>query len=118
MIRKNGSYRLDVREQMMGGEGRFLVENILEPDEMHGKGRLFAKGTLARGHSVGYHVHTKDMEVCYFLSGSGVVTDEHGIKTEVHAGDCNIVFPGQGHEIVNTGKDDLTYIALILFTEN
>lgn len=115
MIRKKGSYKVDIREQMMGGMGRFVVENILNPEEMHGKGRLFARGTLAPGHSVGYHTHEKDMEICFFLSGTGVVTDENGTKTQIGAGDCNIVDVGQGHEIVNTGTEDLVYIALILF---
>ena len=115
MIRKKGTYRVDIREKMMGGEGHFVVENILNPDEMHGKGRLCARGTLAPGHSVGYHVHEKDMELCYFLSGTGVVTEENGVETVVEAGDCNIVDVGHGHKIVNTGTEDLVYIALILF---
>ena len=116
MIRKKGSYKVDIREPMMGGIGRFVVENILNPEEMYGKGRLFARGTLAPGHSVGYHTHEKDMEICFFLSGTGMVTDENGTKTQVGTGDCNIVDIGQGHEIINTGTEDLVYIALIRFT--
>ena len=45
-----------------------------------------------------------------------MVTDENGTKTQVGTGDCNIVDIGQGHEIINTGTEDLVYIALILFT--
>ena len=116
MIRKKGSYKVDIREPMMGGIGRFVVENILNPEEMYGKGRLFARGTLAPRPSVGYHTHEKDMEICFFLSGTGMVTDENGTKTQVGTGDCNIVDIGQGHEIINTGTEDLVYIALILFT--
>lgn len=116
MILHENDYRVDVREKMMGGEGRFVVQNILLPEQMHGKGRLFARGTLAPGHSVGYHVHSGDMEVCYFLSGTGIVTDQDGNKTAVCAGDCNIVETGEGHEIVNTGNTELVYIALILYT--
>ncbi len=115
MIRKKGSYRVDVRKQMMGGTGEFVVENILLPEEMRQKGRLFARGSLAPGSSVGYHVHDQDMEICYFLSGSGQVTDQNGTVTMVSAGDTNIVNVGEGHEITNVGHTDLVYIALILF---
>lgn len=118
MIRRKGSYRVDVRQSMMGGKGCFVVENLLEAEEMQGKGRLFARGTLAPGHSVGYHVHTKDMEVCYFLSGTGIVKNGEGEEAFVRAGDCNIVMPDHGHEIINTGEENLVYIALILFREN
>ena len=115
MIRKKGSYVVNVREHMMGGAGAFIVENILNPEEMREKGRLFARGVLHPGSTVGYHVHEKDMEICYFLSGSGRVTDQDGVVTEVSAGDTNIVQVGEGHEIVNTGGEDLVYVALILF---
>ncbi len=115
MIRKKGSYVVDVREHMMGGDGEFIVENILNPGEMRQKGRLFARGRLTPGSTVGYHVHSADMEICYFLSGTGRVTDQDGVVTEVAAGDTNIVQVGEGHEIVNTGDTDLVYIALILY---
>ena len=58
MIRKKGSYVVDVREHMMGGDGEFIVENILNPGEMRQKGRLFARGRLTPGSTVGYHVHS------------------------------------------------------------
>ena len=115
MIRRKGTYKIDIRRQMMGGLGQFVVENILEPEEMRDKGRLFARGTLAPGCTVGYHVHDRDMEICYFLSGAGRVRDQDGIVTEVGPGDTNIVAVGEGHEIVNTGDTDLVYIALILY---
>lgn len=115
MIIKNPDYPVRVVEHMMGGEGKFIIEDILRPDEMHGKGRLFARGTLMPNDSVGYHIHEKDMEICYFLSGQGVVEDENGCKTEVSAGDTNIVDVGHGHKITNTGAEPLVYIAVILF---
>ena len=115
MIRRKEEMKVDIRPEMMGGKGQFVIENILNADEMHGHGRLFAHGTLEPGHSVGYHVHTKDMEVCYFLSGTGIVVDENGVQTRVGPGNCNIVDVGHGHEVINDGTEPLTYIALILF---
>lgn len=115
MVIKDGNYPVRVIEHMMGGNGEFTVEDILQPEEMHGKGRLFARGKLMPGHSVGYHVHEKDMEICYFLQGRGCVTDGTGNKVQVCAGDTNIVDVGQGHEIVNTGEEPLIYMAVIIF---
>lgn len=115
MIRTKNELKVDIRPEMMGGKGQFVVENILNPDEMHDHGRLFARGTLAPGHSVGYHVHIRDIEICYFLSGTGIVVDENGCRTRVNPGDCNIVEVGHGHEVINDGTEPLTYIALILY---
>lgn len=115
MVIKNGDYPVRVIEHMMGGEGEFVIEDILLPEAMHGKGRLFARGKLKPGHSVGYHVHEKDMEICYFLQGHGYVRDENGNKIPVQEGDTNIVEPGHGHEIVNEGEESLIYLAVILF---
>ena len=117
MIRKTDSYPVRILEHMMGGEGVFLIEDILSAGELHGKGRLFARGTLAPGHSVGMHTHTKDMEICFFLSGRGVVEDETGECTAVEAGDCNITDVGHSHQITNTGAEALKYLAVILFAE-
>ena len=116
MIRKAGDFSSQRMEKFKGGEGYFAIENILEGDEFDGKGRLFAKGKLEPGHSVGWHVHEGDMEVCYFLSGHGVVYEEDGRCQEVRAGDANIVLDGHGHKIVNTAEEPLVYIALVLYT--
>ena len=115
MVIQNHAYPTRAIEHMLGGEGRFEIEDILQPEQMHGKGRLFARGTLQPGHSVGYHVHEKDMEICFFLSGTGIVEDETGTKTAAQAGDTNIVDVGHGHTIVNTGTQPLQYLAVILY---
>ena len=68
---------------------------------------------LPPGASGGMHVHTGETEVCYFLSGTGVVIDENG-ATPIGPGDVNIVPDGFGHSVENTGDVDLVYTALIL----
>ena len=117
MIRTSDSYPVRTVEHMMGGEGSFVIEDILAAGELHGKGRLFARGTLGPGHSVGMHTHTKDMEICFFLSGKGVVEDETGACTPVEAGDCNITDAGHSHSITNAGTEPLKYLAVVLFAE-
>lgn len=51
------------------------------------------------------------------MSGTGIVREENGVETHVQPGDCNIVPSGHAHEIINTGKDALVYLAVVLFPE-
>ncbi len=54
------------------------------------------------------------MEICYFLSGTGYVSD--GEKSySVKEGDVQICYSGKSHEIVNNGNEDLVYTALVLY---
>ena len=55
-------------EHMRGGQGTVAVKHLLKPDEMLGKGRLFAELTVPPGASVGLHRHEGDVEA---LSGVG-----------------------------------------------
>jgi mannose-6-phosphate isomerase-like protein (cupin superfamily) len=115
MIRKRGSYPIEVIEKMRGGNGRFQVEHILSREELGRAGRMFALGTLKSGHSVGMHCHEDDMEVCCFVSGSGVVVEQDGTRQPVGPGDTNFVPRGASHEIVNTGDEELVYLACVLY---
>jgi mannose-6-phosphate isomerase-like protein (cupin superfamily) len=115
MYVKKKELKARIVEHMMGGRGCFIIEDILAPDQMKDKGRLFARGTLPPGSSVGRHAHDNDTEICYFLSGKGVVILNDGTKVEISPGDCNIVGRGSTHEIINTGTENLEYIAVILF---
>jgi len=116
MYRSKDDCRYEVIKNMKGGDGEFRLQHILNKDEFFGKGRLFAKGVLPPHSSVGMHEHISDMEVCYFLSGKGLLREEN-LEKEVKAGDVNIVFGGKKHEIINNSEEDLVYMVLVLFTE-
>ena len=49
-------------ENMRGGQGTVAVKHLLNPDEMLGKGRLFAQNTVPPGASIGLHRHQGDSE--------------------------------------------------------
>lgn len=115
MIRKENELRVSVTPHAKGGEGECINSHIVEKDELCNKGRFYAKCFLAPGHSVGNHTHTGEMEICHFISGTGVV-ESNGVKTPIQAGDTNIVFDGENHRVINTGKENLIYTALILYT--
>lgn len=115
MIRKNEEKtRVDFQNRF-GGEGTFEVTHILNPEEMMGKGRLFADNTLAPGASLGTHEHNGDFEAYYFLEGEGLYSGPEG-DVIVKAGDVTVVDDHGSHSIRNTGDTDLRFIALILYT--
>ena len=102
-------------ENMRGGQGTVTVKHLLNPDEMLGKGRLFAQNTVPPGASIGLHQHQGDMEAYYVISGSGVYYD-NGQAFNIGAGDLARVDDHNQHSIENTGDIPLVFIALILFT--
>ena len=102
-------------ERMRGGEGIVTVKHLLNPDEMLGKGRLFAENTVPLGASIGRHRHEGDAEAYYILRGSGLYHDNEQ-AFEIKAGDMALVDDHNFHSIENTGDVPLVFIALILFT--
>ena len=73
-------------EHMRGGQGTVAVKHLLNPDEMLGKGRLFAQNTIPPGASIGLHRHQGDSEAYYVIEGSGVYRDDDQSFT-IGAGD-------------------------------
>lgn len=116
MILRNGEYPRSEDAHKHGGHGVFAVETLLTRAQLNRAGRLFARGTLAPGDSVGMHTHRDDLELCYFLQGRGLVREPDG-EMEVGPGDSNLVLPGQAHEVVNIGQEPLVYLAVVLFPD-
>lgn len=102
-------------ENMRGGQGTVTVKHLLNPDEMLGKGRLFAENTVPPGASVGLHRHEGDVEAYYILQGRGRYHNNEA-EFDIQAGDMTLVDDHNLHGIRNTGDIPLVFIALILFT--
>ena len=114
MIKRNGSYPTDNIEKMRGGDGVATIEHLLAPDELYGKGRLFAAITLPPGASIGSHVHDGEMEAFYVLDGTAEYGD--GIETAtLLPGDTTLTLSGEGHTVRTVGDAPLKLLALILF---
>ena len=62
-------------EHMRGGQGTVTVKHLLKPDEMLGKGRLFAELTVPPGASVGLHRHEGDVEALCGVGEAGEVAE-------------------------------------------
>ncbi len=96
------------------GKGNIQGVAIVQPDMLHGKGRLFNHFTIKPGCSIGKHPHNDEFEVFYILSGNGTY-DDNGTIIEFNTGDVLICNSGEEHTIENTGTEDVNMIALILY---
>jgi uncharacterized cupin superfamily protein len=55
-----------------------------------------------------YHSHSAQWEFYHVVSGTGSVRHDDGV-TAIEAGDAFLFKPGQAHQIVNDGADDLVF---------
>jgi len=53
-----------------------------------------------------YHSHSAQWEFYHVIEGKGSVRDDAG-KTPIEAGDAFIFEPGQAHQLINEGTEDL-----------
>jgi len=114
MVKRKASYETKINENMRGGEGTVKIEQLLTPEELNNKGRLFAKITIEPGSSIGNHVHEGEMESFFVISGEAEYNDSGEIIT-LFPGDTTLTPSGKGHSIKSSGKEPLELIALILF---
>ena len=115
MIRKPEEFRIEYKEHMRDGDGTVqLTHFITGPEELNGKGRLFAKITLNPGCSIGYHVHEGAAEPFYILTGTAEYNDAGEIRT-VTAGDVTVCPTGTGHGIANKTDEVVELVAVIVY---
>ena len=114
MIRHANECAKEQRENMRGGDGVISMTKLVTIEELCGKGRLFSRGTINPGCSIGYHVHENDSEIYYILSGKAVYSD-NGTEVEVSAGDVTVCPEGTGHGIKNNSDEPVDFIALIVY---
>jgi mannose-6-phosphate isomerase-like protein (cupin superfamily) len=113
MLIKSGQMETEVRERMRGGAGSASIAHVAKGEDLPKNVRLSAALTLTPGSSIGWHVHEKETEIFYFVSGSGQV-DDNGTVKAVTAGDCLITPDGCGHSVENNGTETLVFFAVIV----
>lgn len=96
-----------------GGEGAGSIQYLLDKEELPAKAGLLAEVALEPGASVGYHWHHGEGELYYILTGTGEYTED-GVTTPVSAGMATYVYNGHAHGLVNTGKEPLKFVAVII----
>lgn len=113
MLVKSNQMLPEVREKMRGGAGHATLEQVFAGSTPPKNVRLSAVITLESGCSIGWHIHEKETEVFYFISGTGSVND-NGSSVEVSGGDCVVTPDGCGHAVENTGGEPLKFFAIIV----
>ena len=103
------------KKNFLGGQGTVRFEHIMMADEMHGMNRVYAKVTLKKGCSVGYHVHDGDGEDYYVLQGKATLDDNHERTLYLNPGEHYFTPSGKGHSILNEQDQDLVFMALIIY---
>ena len=113
MIKRKEQFKIDVRENMRGGEGSVRIEKLWEPqEEMKANNRLFARLALEPGSGIGFHNHENEEEVFVVLKGKAEA-DDNGEMVELNAGDTILTGDGAGHSIKNIGDETLEILAVI-----
>ncbi len=111
MIRKDGQYKSEVRENMRGGDGSVKIEHFWDKDELKANNRLFARLTLAPGSSIGTHEHAGEEEVFVIVQGRAEA-DDNGQTVILEAGDT-ILTSNACHSIKSIGDKPLVLVAVI-----
>ncbi len=110
MVRKTS---VSVKENMRGGDGSCVMYNILEPEELRGHGRLYAKVVVKPHSSIGLHQHIGETEPYYILSGHGIFVDDDGSRIPVGPEDVCLIEVGQSHAFINDTDEDVVMMALV-----
>ena len=98
---------------LAGGKGPATKGDWVTEEECPPNLNLCATVTLKPGSTVGEHTHTGEAEIYHLISGNGEYND-NGTVVPVQAGDVTICYDGEMHGLVNTGKVDLVFYAIIV----
>jgi len=114
MIKRNGSFKTEIRERMREGAGSAKIEHLWLPKEELGASsmRLCAKVVLEPGCGIGDHPHDKEEEVYFILKGEAEF-EESGVKTILKPGDTTLTGNGASHSIKCHGNKTLEFMAIV-----
>ena len=113
MIKRLSELKIQINENMRGGDRSIIITHIADKAQMCDKNRLYARMTIKPGCSIGYHVHENETEIFHILSGTALY-DDNGEQIELSPGDTTFTPAGHGHSIANRGSADVELIALIV----
>lgn len=114
MIKRDGSFQSEVRENMRGGGGSAKISHLWKAKDELGASstRLFAKIVLEPGSGIGPHVHDREEEVYFILKGEAEV-DDNGVTSILKPGDTMLTGNGASHSIKCHGSSPLEFMAVI-----
>jgi quercetin dioxygenase-like cupin family protein len=85
---------------------------FVEPEEIHGAGRLFGKITIQPGGCIAPHRHDDEMETFYVAKGICRMED-NGETVHLSQGDVLVTKCGDNHAVYNDTNEPVELIAFI-----
>lgn len=93
--------------QMNGGNGEISAKMYVD------KHRKIIPCKIHTGSSIGSHKHTTSDDINYILSGTGKAICD-GKEEILSSGVCHICKKGSEHSIINTGKENLILLTIVV----
>jgi len=93
-------------EGFKGGTG---ITNLRKFENDLGK---IIMGRLEPGSTIGLHTHETNSEVIYIISGTADFIYDEGTET-VKTGGCHYCPKGHSHSMINNGKEDIVFFAVV-----
>lgn len=91
-----------------GGEGEYISKTYLDDQNR------IMQGLLHPGASIGMHMHKRNSETYYIISGKGHVVMDDGTEEDFTAGEMHYCPMGHGHTLINpSATDDLVFIGIV-----
>ena len=95
-------------EGFKGGEG---ITYLRKYENELGKIIL---GRLEPGSTIGLHTHETNSEVIYIISGTAdFIYDDNIAPEAVSAGGCHYCPKSHSHSMINNGKEDIVFFAVV-----
>lgn len=105
---------LPKRRETASDGSLILTHNRLNGFEgFNPKVRLFSLVELEPDKEVAFHTHTGENETYFFLSGTGVYSD-NGTAVPITPGMTTFCPAGEGHGVKNTGSDTMRFLCMIV----
>jgi mannose-6-phosphate isomerase-like protein (cupin superfamily) len=112
MVRRQGAYETEERQNMRGGTGTVHIEHYWKKGDLQAKTRLCARLVIPPGASIGAHSHDQEEEVYIVLRGRGRIIEGTTV-VEVGPGDSVLTGNGASHAVENCGAEPLEMVAFI-----
>lgn len=103
-----------VSEKPRGGDGIITGFRYLDNYDLSNNLKGFYVNELDINSTIGYHIHENDEEIYFILEGTGIVIEDNDKRTPVSKGDLIYTKKGEGHGMINTGKEPLKFVAFII----
>jgi len=100
-------------DNLRGGDGHVIRQEVFSEADTQGKTMLCAIQTVPPGCSIGIHSHDPDAEFFYVISGTIRVIDD-GVEKDLKAGDSNFSGAGGSHGVVNVSDEDAIMMCVVM----